>query len=277
MQRSRKLPPDPILKAIADEAILSAILNLPREYLIAHPDVKIKPSDKKKIESYQQRLLDGEPLAYILGEKWFYGSRFMVSPDVLIPRAETELLIDCALAAIKKHQPAMIFDIGTGSGVIAVTIARLAKLPVFAIDISKKALEMAQKNATAILEKKDSLVRFAESDLLAVIPSLPEHTLICANLPYLSGRELREPTIAHEPRLALAGAYGKNASSAAVIYMLIDQIAAKRKGPVTIILEINSNQASPIKKKARQLFPNAEITVHQDHSKFDRIVVISVP
>jgi release factor glutamine methyltransferase len=221
--------------------------------------------------------LEGEPLAYILGEKWFYGARFMVSPDVLIPRAETELLVDCALASIKENPPAMIFDIGTGSGAIAVTIAGHSKLPVFAIDISKKALEMAQKNATAILEKKSSLVRFAESDLLEVVPSLPEHTLVCANLPYLSGRELREPSIAHEPRLALAGAYGKNASSAAVIYTLLDQVAAKRKGPVTIILEINYNQASPIKKKVRQLFPNAEISIHQDHSKFDRVVVIAVP
>ncbi len=270
-----KKNPDVILQAIANEAILSAVLNLPREYLLSHPEIKIKPVTARKIAAMQQRVLNGEPLAYVIGEKWFYGARFAVNKQVLIPRPETELLIECALELIKDHSPSMIFDIGTGSGAIAVTLARCSGKPVFAVDISANALNMAKKNSVAILEQKASLVRFAKSDLLEKISVIPDGALICANLPYLSASELRELSIAHEPRLALHGAYRTNTTSAAMICNLLEQIAAKRKGSVEIILEMNYNQAATITKKAQRLFPNAEIAVRKDYSKFDRLVIIS--
>lgn len=261
----------------ASEVILSAVFNMPREYLLAHPeavDAKMTPAFGRKIAAMQKRLLNGEPLAYVLGEKWFYGHRFAVNKDVLIPRPETELLVDAALAAAKENPKAAIFDIGTGSGAIAVSVAAASGRTVNAIDVSPKALAVAQKNAKAILGAKFKLVRFAHSNLLQKIPAIPAGAIIAANLPYLSKRELAEPSIKHEPRLALHGSYGNDMRSSAAIIALLKQIAAKRKGGVNIFLEINSNQAKTIAAQAEKLFPEAHISVIKDYGGFNRIITI---
>ena len=271
-----KVKNNTILQAIADEAILSAVLNLPREYLLAHPEIKISAATTRKIKTMQKRVLEGEPLAYVIGEKWFCGAKFAVNKSVLIPRPETELLIDLALEKFRLIRPAKLFDIGTGSGAIAVTLARSTGKEITAIDISKPALAVATRNAKILLEKKAGLVKFVHSDLLKKIDAIPNRSLICANLPYLSMRELSEPTIRYEPKIALLGSYKNKAASASIICELLEQIAAKRKGSIEIILEMNYNQSKIVTKKARQLFPDSEIATHKDYSKFDRIVTVSV-
>jgi release factor glutamine methyltransferase len=279
----------------ADEAILSAVLNLPREYLISHPEAALEKNlstkHRQKIERMRQQILAGQPLAYVLGEKWFYGHRFFVNKNVLIPRPETELLVEYALAAMRKNKPAQIYDIGTGSGAIAVSLAyatkrknlaghkkRVAASPskIIAIDISAKALAVAKSNSKSILQKQSRQIKFIRSDLLQKISTIPANLLICANLPYLSKKELREPSIVKEPKLALHGAYKKDASSSAAITSLLQQIASKKTGRLEIILEINYNQAKKITAASKRLFPGCAIKVVKDYSGYDRIMIIAV-
>jgi release factor glutamine methyltransferase len=268
------------LKIITDEAILSAVLNLPKEYLLSHPEVYLEknfsPMKRKEISKMQTQILAGEPLAYVLGEKWFFGQRFFVNKDVLIPRPETELLVEYALKSIKSNQPSTIYDIGAGSGAIAISLVYNSKQKVSAIDISAKVLKGAKKNARAILGKKWQLVKFIQSDLLQKIPRISANAIICANLPYLSKSELREKSISKEPVLALHGAYKKDPSSSATIFALLKQISDKRKGNLEIFLEINYNKAKKITAFSKQLFPDCSIEIIKDYSDYERLVIIKV-
>lgn len=268
------------LKTITDEAILSAILNLPREYLLSHPEFALEknlsPKQRNDISKMQAQVLVGQPLAYVLGEKWFYGQKFFVNKDVLIPRPETELLVEYALKSIKKNKSSAIYDIGTGSGAIAVSLAHSSKHKVMAIDISAKALEVAEKNAKAILGKQWRLVKLVKSDLLQKIPLIPNNAIICANLPYLSKPELREISISKEPTLALHGAYKKDSSSSAAIFELLRQISKKSLDNLEIILEINFNQAKKITAFSKRLFQNCSVEIVKDYSGYDRLVIIKV-
>ena len=177
----------------------------------------------------QSQILAGEPLAYVLGEKWFYGQKFFVNSNVLIPRQETELLVEYALKTIKRNRPSAIYDIGTGSGAIAISVAYNSKQQVIAVDISVKALIIAAKNARAILSKNWRLLKPLQSDLLKKIARIPGNSIICANLPYLSKSELNERSINKEPVLALHGAYKGDSSSAATIFALLQQISKNAK------------------------------------------------
>jgi release factor glutamine methyltransferase len=211
-----------------------------------------------------------------------------VNKNVLIPRPETERLVDCALAAIQKNRPANIYDIGTGSGAIAVSLAYAVKQKntdkrkgsagqkFTAVDISAKALEVAKFNAKSILQKEWRQIKFIHSDLLQKISAIPNKSIICANLPYLSKKELKEPSISKEPVLALRGAYKKDASASAAITSLLRQLASKRKGRLEIILEINYNQAKKITAMSKRLFPMCAVKVVKDYSGYDRIIIITV-
>jgi release factor glutamine methyltransferase len=248
--------------------------------LLSHPEVALEknfsPKQHKEINKMQAQILAGQPLAYVLGEKWFYGQRFLVNKDVLIPRPETEMLVEYALKTIKKNKPSTIYDIGTGSGAIAITLAHNSKQEVIAIDISVKALKIAKKNANAILGNKLQLVKLIKSDLLKKIPCIPANSIICANLPYLSKSELREKSISKEPRLALHGAYKKDPSSTAVIIELLRQTEKKSKGNLEIILEINYNQAKKITALSKRLFSNCSIEIIKDYASYDRLAIIKV-
>jgi len=262
-------------KTIADEAILSAVLGITKIQAITNPE-KLYPTkmQMRKILEMRKRFQNGEPLAYILGEKWFYGLLFKTDKRALIPRPETEMLVEKAIDYIEVAKPNAIFDIGTGSGAIAITIAKTLGKKITAIDISIGALALAKSNAKQILKNKSTLVTFRQSDLLDKIKTIPDNTLIVANLPYLSKKELGEPSIKKEPKMALYGGYKGNYSSSAMIVALLKQIATKRSGRVTIILEFNYNQAKQISSAAKRVFKNPKIEIVKDYSGFDRIAII---
>jgi len=262
-------------KTIADEAILSAVLGITKIQAITNPE-KLYPTkmQMRKILEMRKRFQNGEPLAYILGEKWSYGLLFKTDKRALIPRPETEMLVEKAIDYIEVAKPNAIFDIGTGSGAIAITIAKTLGKKITAIDISIGALALAKSNAKQILKNKSTLVTFRQSDLLDKIKTIPDNTLIVANLPYLSKKELGEPSIKKEPKMALYGGYKGNYSSSAMIVALLKQIATKRSGRVTIILEFNYNQAKQISSAAKRVFKNPKIEIVKDYSGFDRIAII---
>jgi methylase of polypeptide subunit release factors len=144
-----------------------------------------------------------------------------------------------------------------------------------AVDISAKALGIAKLNAKSILQKQWRRIKFIRSDLLQKVSSIPANSLICANLPYLSKKELKEPSISKEPILALHGAYKKDTSASAKITSLLRQLASKRKGRLEIILEINYNQAKKITAMSKRLFPMCAVKVVKDYSGYDRIIIIT--
>lgn len=206
-----------------------------RSYLAAHGDEQLQ--DTTIIDSFAARRAEGEPLAYILGYREFYGRRFFVTPDVLIPRPETETIIDI----VKDIKPGRILDVGTGSGCIAITCALETNAVVDAVDISDDALKIAQKNAA----HHGAKVNFHKSNLLANFQPEP-NTLIIANLPYVNPDWdwLDRKSLDFEPKLAL---YAEQ-NGLKLIFELIDQYPANAAG---LILEADPSQHEDIIKYAK--------------------------
>lgn len=218
------------------ELILANSLGKDRVFLHAHPDYELSEAEEKQAKSDLARRADNEPLAYILGYKEFYSRKFAVSPDVLIPRPETEAIIDLA----KEQKPAKILDVGTGSGCIAITLKlELPESDVSAVDISPKALQIARQNAA----KLGAEIFFKESDLLSEVQG--EYDLIVANLPYVDKNwDWISPELAYEPDLALyaedAGLYD--------IKRLIRQAESYLTKQGALILESDLSQHAKIQE-----------------------------
>lgn len=173
-----------------------------KAWLIAHDGDELPPEIASRFEGWLARRELGEPVAYILGWREFYGHRFAVAPGVLIPRPETELLVEQGLTAIEKQPQPRILDLGTGSGCIAISLA-LARpdAEVWAVDRSHVALELAERNAAALGAK----VRFIESNWLSDVPA-QVFDLIVSNPPYIAPDDphLSQGDLRFEPTTALA-------------------------------------------------------------------------
>jgi len=184
-------------------ALLAHRLGVARERLIAHPSMPVDEADAAAFRADAQRRLDGEPLAYLLGEKEFYGRSFIVAPDVLVPRPETELLIDLALERLRSIvPPARVLDLGTGSGCIAVTLAlEHPGMRVTATDASAAALVVARRNA----DQHGAEITFRQGDWYGALPADAEFDVIVANPPYVAPGDPHLEALRFEPVQALIG------------------------------------------------------------------------
>lgn len=172
------------INRVESEILLAAVLKTNRSFLLGFLEKELSSTQLHQFQNYAARRQKGEPLPYILGYKEFYGLNFLVNKDVLIPRPETEKIVEKVLNLLKeKNNPNLtLADIGTGSGCLAITLKlKEPKLNVVAGDISKKALAVAKKNAA--LHNLDNQIKFIESDLLEKINSGLD--IIVANLPYI--------------------------------------------------------------------------------------------
>jgi release factor glutamine methyltransferase len=192
------------------ELLLLQTLQIHRSQLLAHPDLTLTAAQLQSYEAAITRRLAHEPIQYITGTQDFYGLTLHVTPAVLIPRPETELLVEAVLQHLPKHQPLRIADIGTGSGAIAIAIAHhLPQATITALDISPEALAIARRNAET--HHASDRIRFLQSDLLTAIPG-ETFDAILSNPPYVP--TVDHPTLHpqvrdHEPHTALfAGADG---------------------------------------------------------------------
>lgn len=203
MKISEALKISPISK-LETEIILSAVLKKDRSFLHAFPETSLTSNETQKLSDYLKKRKNNEPLAYILGYKLFFGLRFLVTKDVLIPREETEKMIENILEYCQKNNliTPTIVDVGTGSGCIAVALGtKLPKANIIAVDKSAKALEVAKKNSQLHQTKNLS---FLQSDLLN--RTVDYIDIIAANLPYIPTKtwEKLPLEIKHfEPRVAL--------------------------------------------------------------------------
>jgi release factor glutamine methyltransferase len=182
--------------------LLVYVLHKPLSFLIAHPETKLSQVQQQKFRGLVAKRRRDIPFAYLTGHQGFYGLDFAVTKDVLIPRPETERLIDWVLANVDRREPTMIADVGTGSGCIAVSLAKyLPNARIIATDVSAKALHVAKKNAR--VHDVAKRITFRRGSLLTVLQPNEQPDVVVANLPYLTKPQLKN--VPHEPKLALHG------------------------------------------------------------------------
>jgi release factor glutamine methyltransferase len=195
------------LQACDAKLLLQAVLDVNRVYLAAHHDQILSPRQAAAYAERVQRRRAGEPTAYILGEREFYGLNFKITPAVLIPRPETELLVEMALERIPQDQSCKVLELGTGSGNIAVVLARYRPLAnITAVDCSEEALAVARQNAAQLLAANNRAVMFKKSDWFDALDG-ETYDLIISNPPYVASDDahLQQGDVRFEPRQALSG------------------------------------------------------------------------
>ncbi len=245
--------------------------------MLAHEEKKLAAWQISKLNIQISKRLKGMPIAYITGRKEFYGLDFKVNKHVLIPRPETEMMVDEALKlAIQNSQPATLLDIGTGSGCVIIALAKqISDNKFFATDISAKALAIARQNAKQ--QKIAKKIKFMQGDLLNPIlhnPSTIGHNslIILANLPYLTKAQIKKsPSIKDEPETALFG--GKNGLELyEKLFRQIKNLPAARAA----LCEFDPRQTAKIKQLAKREFPKAKLRIKKDLAGLNRLAVILI-
>ena len=255
------------------QVLLAHLLGKERTWLFAHHEYCLSPEESEAYTKLITRRMNHEPIAYLVGRKEFYGLDFVIDKRVLIPRPETELLVDLVLdeIGINKRKPVYVADVGTGSGAIALALAANSEeVRVFAIDLSEDALDIADSNVQRLDTRKQ--VTLLCGDLLT--PLSQPVDIIVANLPYIASDiySTLEPDVRdYEPQLALvSGPQGLDA-----IQRLMQQAEHYLVANGQIFLEIAHDQGKMVEQLARQYFPKARsIRVHKDYNDHDRIVRI---
>jgi release factor glutamine methyltransferase len=270
-----RLAPISDTPALDASVLLAHIVRKPRSWVIAHPELTLTNEQQERLNDSLARLERGESFPYVLGHWEFFGLDFNVTPDVLIPRPETELLVERAIAWLQESPGRRtVTDVGTGSGAIAVSIAaNMPEAHILATDISFSALDVARKNAIKfdIIHQVD----FVQCDLLpepgASLPTERRFDLICANLPYVPTDTLRSlPIYGREPTLALDG----GEDGLALIRRLL-QVGPEWLDPNGLMLiEVESTRGIQAFHEACDLFSEASIHLHQDLAGQDRLLEI---
>ncbi len=305
--------------ALDSEVILSFVLKKSKEFLFANVNYRLSSLQATRYSLLATRRSRGEPIAYLTGHKEFYGLDFRVTPDVLIPRPETELLVELALDRIRNIELRIknIIDVGTGSGCVMISLAKKippqacpprcawrgrgggsgrGRIRIYATDISNPALKIARLNARhhGVARK----IKFVQGNLLDPFLHLPlmrgrksrGHSLILANLPYITPRKLNNPDLKFEPPSALIG----GPDGLKYYRALFEQIQnspfplfSKRGGAPSLwqregwdefilLLEHDPSQVSKLKSLAKTYFPSpTKITFHRDLSGRNRVMEIS--
>jgi len=261
--------------ALDASVLIAHILGKSRTWVMAHPETTLTSEQQKHLDTALEQLETGTPFPYVLGRWEFFGMEFEVTPDVLIPRPETELLVEKAIEWLRKSKVRRtVADVGTGSGVIAISIAmNIPDATILATDISQHALQVAQKNARKF--NVSDRINFVECDILPHRPqsfSTEEHLdLLCANLPYIPTETLHNlPVYGHEPTLALdGGADGLD------LFRKLMSVAPKWMAPNSLILlEIEATLGVQALNLACDMFSRAEIHLHKDFTGRDRLLEI---
>jgi release factor glutamine methyltransferase len=257
------------------EVLLINILGISRARLYAFQEQELTPQQEDTLATLLERRLAREPLAYILGHKEFFGLDLIVRPGVLIPRPETELLVEKALLLVVERYPEggmTIADPGTGCGAIAISLAiHLPNARIYATEVSPEALQVAEENLQRY-GVKDRVLLLA-GDLLSPVPEPVD--MVVANPPYVRSDELPtlQPEIQFEPREALDG--GPDGLS--VITRLLHQAAGRLRPGGTLLMEMDPRQVEPLRRLAEGALPGAAVRFERDLAGLDRYLVLETP
>jgi release factor glutamine methyltransferase len=285
------------------QALLAHLLVRPRSWVLAHPEAPLTQNRYAALEALVARLEGGEPLPYTLGVWEFFGLEFKVTPDVLIPRPETELLVETALKwlrvrpALKRQATGksarvpdrgepdsslFALDVGTGCGCIAISLAvNVPELRITATDISSAALLVARRNAERL--GVADRISFLEADLipdsLSPSPLLPDpllpnsYFLIVANPPYIPSKTLHKiPVYGREPTLALDG----GSDGLMLIRRILSETPDRLISGGLLLMEIEASEGLAVHSLASDAFPKARIRLHKDLAGHDRLLEIQV-
>jgi release factor glutamine methyltransferase len=256
--------------ALDARTLLAHVMNRTGSWVLAHPEASMTSRRAATLDALLGRLENGDPLPYILGRWEFFGLEFEVTPDVLIPRPETELLVERAIGWLKAHPDQRhAADVGTGSGCIGIALAaNILDLQVMASDISSEALKMARRNA--INNGVGKRVDFLCCDLF---PSENEYDLIVANLPYIPTKTLHKlPIFGREPTLALDGGI----DGLDLIRHFLTAAPDRLIPGGLLLMEIEASEGPAALSLACDIFSEAEIHLHKDLAGRDRIMEIQV-
>ena len=262
--------PDAKLEA---EVLLRHVLKIDRATMFRDLEENLSEDNVTNIASLVKRRIQKEPLAYITGIKEFYGLMFEVSEGVLIPRPETELLVETAITKAKllKKNEINIVDVGTGSGAIAVSLAvNIPNSNVIAIDLSKSALEIADENRRT--HGMYSRIKLRLGNLLE--PVTENIDILVSNPPYIRKDRLHslQEEVLKEPRLALDG----GEDGLRLIAELLSQARERMDSTSIILFEIDSDQGIEASKISKNTFPLGDVTVLKDLNNDDRAVLIEL-
>jgi release factor glutamine methyltransferase len=250
------------------EILLSHALGQSRTWMLTHSHVELSSKFRTNAEGLLSKAMKSEPVPYIIGHWEFYGLDFVVSKEVLIPRPETELVVEQALDWLRAHPDRrQVADIGTGCGCIAITLAKvLPQLEIIATDISKSALEIAILNCTKHHVKN---IEFKNVDFLG---NQGFHfDVLCANLPYIPSTKLSTLAVSRfEPRVALDG--GKDGLRE--LSRFLDTVHHRIPLPSLILCEIEASQKQSVLELSHHFLPKAKAIVLQDLAGMDRLLRI---
>ncbi len=254
------------------EVLLRHATGLTRAQLYASLTDEIDPAAQQRFQTALAERTTRKPLAYITGTREFYRLEFRVTPDVLIPRPESELLVDAALDHMRQARirTAQVADVGAGSGAVGIALARHRRgVQLVCSDVSRDALLVARDNAQRILRRPRA--EFVQGDLLTPLPG-PFHCVV-ANLPYIPEERIGdlEPEVSdHEPRIALT----PGTSGTELILRLITQLPSRLHPNGIAVLEIDPGQEGAIAAAAQQMLPNAAVDILDDISQRPRAIRI---
>jgi release factor glutamine methyltransferase len=266
---TKRLSPHSSTPRLDAELLLGHLLHLERAALLARPTESLEPhSLAVDYDSLIARRQLGEPIAYITGHKEFYGLDLIITKGVLVPRPETESVVDVCLSRLSESEISHLADIGTGSGAIVVAVAtHRPRLRAFATDISARAIEVARENC----------VRYGVADRVSLMvgnllePLDHKVDVIAANLPYVSPGEAEPDVATWEPYEAV---FGGGSDGTQVIRRFLKQAPDYLLPGGTIVMETAYSQGAIVTELAREAFPGASVQVRKDLAGYDRIIII---
>ena len=253
------------------QLLVAHILQKERVWVLAHPEMILSENERLQVEEALTKLEQGTPLAYLLGEREFYGLPFCVNKHVLVPRPETEHLVEYALHWLGRQQhPHNILEVGIGSGCIAISLAyHSPELHIVGIDLSWQALQLTRRNSQR--HNVSHRISLLQSDLCSAITpntSAGIFELICANLPYVPS--LLAQQLPAEPQLALDG--GEDGTT--LLQKFIPQTKSLLRRTGLLLLEVGSAQGATIMNLCQAVFPEASVSLLADLAGLDRVCAV---
>jgi release factor glutamine methyltransferase len=269
--RLKKISETPELDS---QVLLARLLDQPRSWVLAHPESTMSKDQLVSLEKQIVRLEDKEPLPYVLGAWEFFGLEFDIDSDVLIPRPETEQLVERALEWLMRRdvrgREIKVLEVGTGSGCIAISLAKkFPELSIIATDLSSAALAVARINAEKF--NVSNSIQFIEADLFSK-PLIPyDFLMILANLPYIPTKILHKTRVyGCEPSLALDG----GADGLELIRPFIKEVPNWLVTGGLLLMEIEASEGAAVFSLASSAFPEARLYIYKDIAGHDRLLEV---
>jgi release factor glutamine methyltransferase len=268
-QAAKRLSLCSVTPRLDSEVLLANALAIPRASLLARLLDPLEPGAGGRFEEAIERRAQGEPVAYITGHREFYGLDLHITRDVLVPRPETESVVEACLHLLPPR--GLFADVGTGSGAILVAVAyHRTDVKAYGTEISQAALDVAEKNCRRYgLEPRVTLL---QGDLLEPLPE--KVNVIAANLPYVSPGEAAPDVATWEPNVAV---FGGGDDGTAVIRRFLSAAPGCLLQGGAIVMEVAHSQGALVAGLARAAFPHKDIDVRKDLAGYDRIVIIKEP